>query len=351
VVREQLRVLAAAPGDHRYMLFARRPWGGVQFDERFRWVLDGAPDPFWHARVADRANAGCDVFLATNSYLTVWFLRIPAVMMVMDMVAYDADLLPNRRSAVIERATLPWALRRAASVVTISQATADDLTRRFPRAASRTTVSPLAANDAYARVGSGDVDRVRAVHGLDRPYVLSVGTLEPRKNLPRLVDAFLGLDPELRADTQLVIVGARGWESVETFAQLAAYPDLVRPLGFVEEADLPALYAGARLFAYPSIYEGFGLPLLEAMLAGVPVLTSDVSSMPEVAGRCALYVDPRDVASIAGGLALGLGDPEGSRALARAGRERAAGFSWDRHTADMVSELQRVARQPGASSR
>ncbi|CAB4904325.1 unannotated protein [freshwater metagenome] len=339
VVREQLRVLAARPDDRRYVLFARNAWDGVDLDDRFRWVINRAPDPFWHVRVADRANACCDVFLATNSYLTVWFLRIPAVMMVMDMVAFDADLLPNRRSAVIERATLPWALRSAASVVSISQATADDLARRFPRTGTGSVVAPLAASAAFSESTGDDVARVRRTHQLERPYVLSVGTLEPRKNLPRLVAAFLGLDPAIRGDTQLVIVGARGWESDVTFAELAAHPDLVRPLGFVDEEDLPALYAGAELFAYPSIYEGFGLPVLEAMLAGVPVLTSAVSSLPEVAGPEALYVDPRDVASIRSALETGLSDPAASRALGVRGRVRAASFSWERHTATVLERL------------
>lgn len=339
VVREQLRTLAARDDDHRYVLFARNPWDGAQLDARFRWVIDRAPDPLWHVRVADRASADCDVFLATNSYLTVWFLRIPAVMMVMDMVAFDAALLPNRRSAMIERATLPWALRRVASVVSISRATADDLAHRFPRTGAGSVVAPLAASAAFADVGADDVARVRAVHELDRPYVLSVGTLEPRKNLPRLVQAFLALDEEVRGDTQLIIVGARGWESNETFAELAAHPDLVRPLGFVDEPDLPALYAGAALFAYPSIYEGFGLPVLEAMIAGVPVLTSDVSSMPEVAGPDALYVDPHDVSSIGHALAAGLGDREAVLAMGRRGRDRAASFSWERHTEAVLAEL------------
>lgn len=343
VVREQLRVLASRSDDHRYVLFARNVWGGVDLDDRFRWVLDPAPDPFWHLRVADRANAECNVFLATNSYLAVWFLRIPAVMMVMDMVSYDAELLPNRRSVVIERATLPWALRRAASVVSISQATADDLARYFPKTGAESVVAPLAASAAFSSITDADVARVRELHALDRPYVLSVGTLEPRKNLPRLVEAFLYVDDAVRGTTQLVIVGARGWESDETFAELSAHPDLIRPLGFVEESDLPALYAGGSLFAYPSIYEGFGLPILEAMHAGLPVLTSDTSSMPEVAGPEALYVDPRDVTSIRRALTIGLRDRDEVAALARRARARAAGFSWERHTAEVLKQLQAAA--------
>lgn len=343
VVREQLRTLAGSDLDRRFLLYARRRWDGAELDERFSWVLNDAPDPVWHMRAAAHASRRCDAFLSTNSYLTAWFLRIPSVLMVHDLTTFDPRLLPNRRSAVIERATLPWALRRAACVVCVSESTAQDLVRRFPASAARVVVAPLAAAEAFRAATDADVARVRARHGLDGPYVLSVGTLEPRKNLPRLIEAFAGLDDEARRGARLVLVGAPGWQRAELDRLLARHRSLVRVLGFVDEEDLPGLYRGAELFAYPSIYEGFGLPVLEAMHAGTAVVTSPVSSLPEVAGDAALYADPHDVDAIRAALRDGLGDPARAAELARLGRERAQRFSWRRHVDQTLAALEQAA--------
>lgn len=344
VVREQLRALAASDADHRFLLYARERWDGAALDERFRWVLLPAPDPVWHLRAAAHANGACDVYLSTNSYLTAWFLRIPSLLMVMDMTTFDRRLSPKRSSVVIERATLPLALRRTSAALCISQATADDLVARFPRAAPLVAVTPLAASERFRHATDADVERTRARHGLDGPYVLSVGTLEPRKNLPRLIEAFTSLSDEQRAGARLVLVGARGWERGELDAAVARHPELVQVLGFVEDEDLVALYRGAELFAYPSIYEGFGLPLLEAMHAGTAVVTSSVSSLPEVAGEAALYAEPHDVGAIGAALARGLGDPGLRARLADEGRHRAAGFSWDRHVQLVLAAVAAAAR-------
>ena len=263
-------------------------------------------------------------------------------MLVYDLVTFHPEYRPQRRARIIERATLPFAVREADAIAAISEATAADLRARFPAASGKTEVTPLAAADRFA-TDPGDVGAVLERHGLAAPYVLAVGTLEPRKNLPRLIEAFAVLPPELRDRHELVLVGAAGWETDETLAAIAGHRHLVRQLGHVPDADLPALYRGASLFAYPSLYEGFGLPVLEAMAAGAPVLTSDVSSLPEVGGDAVLYCDPRDVASIRDGLVAGLTDRARVEALAARGRERAAGFSWGRFAAEVLALTERAA--------
>ncbi|HWH96688.1 MAG TPA: glycosyltransferase family 1 protein [Baekduia sp.] len=347
MVRELLRALAdpAVGGDHEYVLYARERWADPAVDASagMRWELIGRPDPEWHLRAARRANATTDAYISTNSYLTAWFLRVPSVVVVCDMVAFDPALLPRKGSARIERATLPLAVRRAARLAAISQATADDLVARFPRAAGKTEVTPLAADPGFAD-GGAPGDEVLARHGIDFPYILGVGTLEPRKNLPRLVEAFIGLDDAVRGDHRLVLVGPLGWDAGETMSAITAQPERVAAIGAVPDADLPALYRRATAFAYPSLYEGFGLPVLEAMIAGVPVLTSGASSMPEVGGDAALYVAPRDVASIREGLARLLGDAGLRARLAQAGPPRAAEFSWARYGAEMRAIAERAAR-------
>ena len=162
--------------------------------------------------------------------------------------------------------------------------------------------------------------------------MLSLGTVEPRKNLATLVAAFGRLPDALRQTHLLVVAGAEGWLRVdpESLAAAAGVGDRLRCLGAVDEADLPLLYAGAAAFAYPSLYEGFGLPPLEAMACGAPVVTSNTSSLPEVVGEAAVLVDPTSVDSVRDGLAAVLADGERRRALRAAGLARAAEFSWER---------------------
>ena len=312
LVRELIRALNASDTPHQFVLAAREPWD-EPLDDRFSWWEVRCPDPLWNVRVGASAHRHCDVFVSTNSYLTVWFLRVRSVMVVCDLVAFHDEYRPRRSAKLIERAALLFAARRADVLAAISRATADDLTDHFPRTAEKTVITPLAADAAYF---SAKADGVADRYGLQRPYVLSVGTLEPRKNLPALIEAFTGMS----SGHDLVLVGAMGWQSGETRAAVERHSDRIKLLGHVPDSDLASLYAGAALFAYPSLYEGFGLPVLEAMAAGAPVLTSDISSLPEVAGDAAILVDPRSVPSIRDGLRRGLAHPP------RGGRERAATF-------------------------
>ena len=334
VVRELLRAWARSDVPHRFVLYARKPWD-APLDDRFSWRPIQSRDPVWHVRTARAANRECDAFLSTNSYLTSWFLGIPTVVMVMDTVAWRRELRPQRRAGLIERATLPLAVRRAQAFLCISESTARDLTARFPRAAGRAHAVPLAADERFRPDGPG-------TQLISEAYVLGVGTLEPRKNLPRLIEAFAGLPEEVRAGRVLALAGPIGWETGETLQALRRHEGLVRLLGYVPDEELPSLYRGAELFAYPSLYEGFGLPVLEAMACGAAVLTSSVSSLPEVAGDAALYVDPTDLASIRDGLTTALTDSALRERLAAAGLARAGGYSWDRTARGAVALLEDV---------
>jgi alpha-1,3-rhamnosyl/mannosyltransferase len=337
VVRELLRALAVRAEDpHRYVLYARQPWENVKLDERFAWHTIAAGDPWWHLLAARAANRECDVFLSCNSYLTVWFLRIPAVPIVHDLAAFEPTMRPNRRSTVIERLTLGHAVRRSAALLAVSQATADALAAHFPAAAPRTVVAHLGV--APMSASDRDADEVST---LPPPgFVLAVGTLEPRKNLPRLVEAYRALGEELRTLHPLVVVGAFGWETGQTLTALRSLGERCTMLGYVSDAALAELYRRCAVFCYPSLGEGFGLPVLEAMAAGAPVITSAVSSLPEVGGEAAEYVDPHDVASIAAGLRRVLSDETRRAELSRAGMRRAGEFSWSSFAQRVLEVLQ-----------
>jgi len=331
-VRELLAALARRDDVCRYLLYARSRWDGA-LDERFDWRLIDARDPVWHLRAALAANREATVFLSTNSYLTAWFTRIPCAVVVYDLITFKPEARPQKRAALIEKATARLAVHRAGALLCISEWTRADLVQRFPAAARKAVAIPLAASEPP------DVDAEAAVAavGLDRAYVLAVGTLEPRKNLGRLVAAWSMLPGELRASRTLALVGPKGWELDEVLGPLKAAEDDVRLLGFVSEEELAALYARCELFAYPSLYEGFGLPVLEAMQAGAAVVTSRTSSLPEVGGDAVAYVDPLDVRDIAAALERLLRDPDERERLGRAAAERAHRFSWG-ETARMTYE-------------
>jgi glycosyltransferase involved in cell wall biosynthesis len=345
VVRELLRTLAAREHDNnRYILYARQQWTDPAldgaFDGRFDWRLSGARNPFWHLFAARAASRECDVFLSANSYLTTWFASIPSVPIVFDLVTFEPAMQPNRVSAVIERIALPLAVRRASGFLAISQTTADALTKRFPAAAGRTTVALLGVTPALADGLDGEEAATLPAPG----FVLSVGTLEPRKNLPRLVAAYRELDGELRRAHPLVVVGAVGWQTGETLEALRSLGEDCLMLGRVSDAALAELYRRCAVFCYPSLGEGFGLPVLEAMAAGGAVLTSNRSSLPEVGGEAVAYTNPYDVQEISGQLESLLRSPERRAQLGALGRERAEQFSWERFAEITLETLERTVR-------
>jgi glycosyltransferase involved in cell wall biosynthesis len=340
-VRELIRGLSRLPADHEFILYAREPWSGASLDERFRWRIVSAPGLSWPLAVGERMSREADVALACTSYAVTAPWRIAGAAIVWDFAPFDRRLRAPRGS-LLERVTLPIALRRCDALIAISQATRDELARRFPKARAKTIVAYPAADERFSPEPNPVDERVLQAHGLRRPYVLVTGTLEPRKNLPRLIEAFAGLEPSERDGWTLALAGAAGWETDATFATAAAHGDLVLTLGYVPEQELPSLYRQADVFCYPSLYEGFGIPVLEAMQSGTAVLTSSVSSMPEVGGDAARYADPRDTRDIRRGLSELMRDPELRRRGATAGRARAAMFDWHATARRVLGELERL---------
>jgi glycosyltransferase involved in cell wall biosynthesis len=349
VVRELLRALAARGEEHHYVLYARKRWSDADLDAdaRFSWRLLDARDPWWHMRAARAANGECDVFLSSNSYLTTRFLRIPSVPIVYDLATFEPEMRPNRRSQVIEHLTLGPAVRRASALVAISQATAQALSERYPRAAARTVVALLGVAPQLNGTGAplaADELAPNATAPLPPPgFVLAVGTLEPRKNLPRLVEAYMSLDEESQRAHPLVVVGALGWDTNGTLQALRSLGERCQMLGYVADAELAELYRRCALFCYPSLGEGFGLPVLEAMAAGAAVLTSNVSSLPEVGGEAVAYADPHSAADIASQLRVLLSDESRRARLSARARARADTFTWASFAETVLATLEGAA--------
>jgi alpha-1,3-rhamnosyl/mannosyltransferase len=235
---------------------------------------------------------------------------------------------PTRR--ILERG-MPDTLARADRIITVSHFVADEVERILGVPRERISVTPLGVSPVFQPRDAVTCRPVLSRYGLDHGrYLLSVSTLDPRKNLAGLASAFGQLPSSLQRAHPLVLSGAAGWGDAPgaDFRRLEAR-GLVRWLGYVSEYDLPFLYAGASVFAMPSFYEGFGLPLLEAMASGVPVITSVRASMPEVTGGAALLVDPDDTEAIATGLAVLLEDSGRREACVHSGLRRATAFRWD----------------------
>lgn len=237
------------------------------------------------------------------------------------------------------------ALERADAILAISEHTRRDLVDRLGARPERIIVTPLAHNPTYKPVT--DALRLASVqrrYDLPERFVLFVGTLEPRKNLMRLVQAYATLPPSLRRHVSLVIAGGPGWlsESLRREVGERGLADRVRFIGYVRDEDMASLYSLATVFAYPSLYEGFGLPVLEAMACGVPVLTSNVSSLPEVAGGAAVLVAPTDVEAIADGLTQLLDDGALAAKLVARGLEWSTNFSWDRCARETLAVYESV---------
>lgn len=365
-----IRHLLVLGGGHRYRLYCHQPPPAGLFDPPVRQALPGPASqpelrviPFprlWtHGRLSvEMAQHPPDVLFVPAHVLPVLHPR-RSVVTVHDL-GYRAF---PRAHTPFSRAYLAWSTgfsaRRAAHVLVDSQATKDDLVRYTGAAAGKITVVHLGRDESLAPVN----DRQRQAEvqqrlGISRgdgkpaPYILYVGTLQPRKNLVRLVEAFARVRHQ-QPDLLLVLAGQCGWLADPIFQRVEALGlgDAVRFPGFVADADLPVLLSGAICFAFPSLYEGFGFPVLEAQACGAPVLASNTSSLPEVAGDGALLVDPLDTDAVAAGLLRLVSDAALRDRLRMAGFTNLRRFSWQRCATETLAVLEAVGQMPTSRQR
>ncbi|HJT88310.1 MAG TPA: glycosyltransferase family 1 protein [Bryobacteraceae bacterium] len=272
--------------------------------------------------VADWCARGADLFHTTN-LLRRPPRRIPVTTTIHDVTCW---LIPELHPAANIRADRAFAevLRRARAAIADSENTKNDAVRVLGLRPEKITVIYPGIPEVFFAVPPEAVPAVRSRYGLSRPFLLFVGTIEPRKNIGLLLDAYGSLPVSFRQEFELVVAGPAGWASPETLARLST----IRYLGYVPESDLAPLTAAAAAFVYPSLYEGFGFPVAQAMAAGVPVITSNLSSLPEVAADAALLVDPRSPSELCDAMARLLSSSELRLELGKRGRCRAREFRW-----------------------
>jgi alpha-1,3-rhamnosyl/mannosyltransferase len=252
---------------------------------------------------------------------------------------------PRERILFMER-HLPRTLAQASAIICDSTFIRAEIIALLGVPAEKVTAVPLGVDRTFHPRDPATLRPVLTRYHLDGwAYLLAVSTLEPRKNLPRLLMAYARLPEALRARHPLALVGAKGWLNTELEQHLAPLERTgqLRRLGYVPQEDLPALYAGAHAFAYPSLYEGFGLPLLEAMASGVPALSSQRSSLPEVAGAAALLIDPEDIDDLTTGLERLLDDVAWRTQARVQGLAQARRFSWEGCVEDTVAVYRSLA--------
>lgn len=354
--RELVGALLVLGQAHEYVMFAAT--GGL---ERATVDIPRGPNvsvrtvPLtddWLARVWHRlrlpvpiemVTGRLDVFYSPDFVLPPLRYETRTVVTVHDLsfIRYPEHFLP-RLVEYLERA-VSAAVSRADLVLADSEATRNDLLRYLHVLPDQVVVLYSGVSSRFTPCKEpGERERLRDKYAIgEQPYVLAVGTLQPRKNYVRLIRACVGLSLRSAAGRplQLVIAGGRGWLDDEIWQEASRYSDRVRVLGFVDDADLPALYRNAAVFAFPSLYEGFGLPILEAMACGVPVVCSNSSSMPEVAGQAALLVDPLDTDGWREALLRVLEDDALREEMVKRGVAQAARFTWERAAQQLLPLL------------
>jgi glycosyltransferase involved in cell wall biosynthesis len=245
-----------------------------------------------------------------------------------DLTALCTPELHRPQTVHADKAFFSRIVSRASQIIAISNNTKNDLIKYLKIDDARITVIYPGVRDEYFVGDPANGSTIRMTYGLTQPYILFVGTIEPRKNLSRLLDAYSALKADVRTNYSLVVIGMQGWRDEGTLRRLKGGTPGVTWLGYVAEEDMPAIMAGASLFVFPSLYEGFGFPVAEAMAAGVPVLTSTSGSLPEVVGDAACCVDPMSVAEIQSAMERLLTSPEERRGMSLRGRKQAQKYSW-----------------------
>lgn len=343
-----LAALIKTNPDWRYYLYSNRPLGelepglagAVQVSSYWpysRWLWMQLLLP----AVIQRSQPHLCHF--TNSLAPLWQPR-PFVLTIHDASLFLYRHLHPRARHLTMRLILPVLARRAAAIITVSEYARRELQWVLGIPAEKIEAIYEAAPEHFGPVtDAAQRAYLRQKYQLPEKFLLFVGTLEPRKNLTRLVRA-LGVVRERGYPHRLVLVGPPGWlmDGFEREIERLGLQDRVQFVGYVPAEDLPGLFSLAAVFTFPSLHEGFGLPPLEAMACGTPVLTSNRSSLAEICAGAACLVDPEDEESIAAGLVSLLADDEWRRELGRQGRERAAAFSWERAARETTAVYERV---------
>lgn len=348
-----IRGLVEAGPEHHFRLYLREPAppGLLPVAPYVEHVVIGPRRLWTHVGLSrEMWRRPPDVLFVPAHVVPLW--HPPATVVTVHDLGYRFFPRQHPRLARLYLdASTRFSSRAARRIVADSQATARDLEHEYGVPAGRIRVVYPGLDPAMARVGGSAQQAARERYGLPRPFVLYVGTIQPRKNLARLVEAFARLPREF-SGVDLVLAGRIGWlaDGILGAVHRLGLEERVRFPGYVAQPDLPALLSAAECFVMPSLYEGFGLPVLEAMACGTPVICSDAGSLPEVAGDAALQFPAANVEALAGALTRLLGDPALRRTLVARGLAWCRRFSWQRTATEILEVLTEGADGTGETA-
>jgi glycosyltransferase involved in cell wall biosynthesis len=355
--QELTKALATEAPGNRYVAFYNQPRGAVPSFDHGLATLPRRTVPWgdkrWRMQVllahylCSRQDAlidEADIFHATDHLLP--YLRDTASVFSLHDLTFLTTETHTTLNKLFLQLSMSRFLERADAIIVPSEATRADALRYFGTCTEKLHVIPYGVDSRFLQVRPEAAEQARREYQLPGAFILSVGTIEPRKNLSRLLNAYLHLRAQ-GITVPLVLVGRKGWRSREFLKQLEAAQvgQAVRLLGFVDDQDLPALYAAATVFVYPSLYEGFGFPVLEAMAAGTPVVSSNAASLPEIVGQAGLLVSPYDVDGLSQAIKSVLSQPDLRATLQEAGQQQARWFTWSRSARATLEVYRAVARQ------
>jgi glycosyltransferase involved in cell wall biosynthesis len=357
-VLELVRAFSTIDAPHQYHLLVHGDSAleDLPLDERFRIHRTRAsPEshPFgdlWEEFALPRlaAAAGADVLHGPAFLIPLRRTRLATVVTIHDLVAFTHPETIPWKYALYMRGRIRRAVRTARRTICVSESAKRDVVRLLDAPSEKIASIHHGVAERFRPETPERIFEVKRRHGLERPYLLFVGNLEPRKNLAGLVRAFRIVRREQSEPIDLVVAGQIAWKSGELLKELNAEDvrDAVRLTGYFPLDDLPALYSGALAFVFPTLWEGFGMPVLEAMACGAPVVASRVPSIEEIAGDAAIYVDPHSPDSIAQGIRDALGGAVPKEEWRRRGMERATHFSWLETALRTLEVYERARSEP-----
>jgi glycosyltransferase involved in cell wall biosynthesis len=349
-----VRELPALAPDDEFIVFTgpRRPPAERDFDPSLHWSHTRVPTQRPPARIAWEQTAGTTIarrhrldLVHAPVNVTPFITGCPRIVTIHDIAFHHfPEQYPGAKQRYLRLMTR-LSVRRAARVIAVSEATRQDVIATYGCDPARVVTVPNGVSDDCHPLPEDEVRAFRQREGLHDDFILFLGTLQPRKNVETLLRAYA----RVRGETgwQLVIAGAAGWsyDSIFSTARELGLEDVVRFAGFVEPEQLPLWYNAAGIFVYPSTYEGFGLPLLEAMACGTPVIAANTSSLPEVVGDAGLLAAPRDTEGFARAILSLIRAPELRAELRERGLRRAAGYSWRATAAGTLAVYRAVVAQ------
>lgn len=323
---------------------ADKNWNYKIFGPKKFWTQLALPLKLFTGRIKP------DVFFSPAHYAPR-FSPVPTVVSIMDLAFFHFPDYFTKKDLAQLHSWTKYSVQKAKAIITISEATKGDIINLYGISEGKIHVIYPGIKSALALTPHVyPMQELQIKYNINDNFLLFVGTLQPRKNIVRLIEAFAKVikdRPEENSTLELVIVGKKGWKYEEILAAPEKYQvtDRVKFLDFVDDENLQLLYQNAKCFVFPSLYEGFGLPVLEAMRAGCPVITSNVSSMPEAGGEAALYVDPESVSDIAEKIVSILTDKKLRSEMIVKGREQLKKFSWEKAAKETLSVLKDVGGQ------